>query len=482
MKVLAIWLLCSVPLILAVLNAVKAASSDSVFVQPETARASPQTSSASALLDSVDESFFPQLIRFSWFSVPASDDTAVSVSTTSAMECREIQVASERLMTLNRGLRSVIRGFENSQLRQKDLELFAQAVSSTDPDLDALERLPVADSVRLCVATVVNKRIAAKAHNELRKAAQENFRKARSELNAASLDKMVSAIESIPASELTEEDREQLRWSRFWKYWLSAQPARLAGDLDAMKTRRSKLEQLLNDADEETLSPVKPDEVRLVEACRVEVETLATQIRFVEIKEQIQTGLPESWLDNAENLLSQLSESDSRLLLNLVRESLLKRVLLTDAPVAAFEEAVTKNSELWIGTFELKNADKPKPYYNFESTSGQKKTYCYLSSFSEPRREPFAVMAYKRMGEARSALHAAPQKRESWLLLQNEVISLQQGKERYLKLTMVENMADSRLVLQSVSTLKLDEMQSVCEEVLSDSLWPRIERLLSGKP
>ncbi|GEM_PF-2156733 len=482
MKVLAIWLLCSVPLILAVLNAVKAASSDSGFVQPETALALPQTGSARALLDSVDESLAPKLIRFSWFSLPALDDTVIAVRTASAVECREIQVASERLMTLNRGLRSVIRGFENPQLRQKDLELFAQAVPSTDPDLDALERLPVADSVRLCVATVVNQRIAAKAHNELRKAAQENFRKARSELTVAGLDKMVAAIESIPASELTEEDREQLRWSRFWKYWLSAQPSRPAGDLAAMRTRKTKLEQLLKDADEESLSPIKPDEVRLVEACRVEVETLATQVRLGEIKEQIQTGLPESWLDNAENMLSKLSEADSQLLLKLVRESLLKRVLLTDVPVAQFEEAVTKNGELWIGTFELKNGDKPKPYYNFESTSGQKKTYCYLSSFSEPRREPFAVMAYKRMSEARSALQAAPQKRESWLMLHNEVISLQQGKERYLKLTMVETLADSRLVLQSVSTLKLDELRSVCEEVLSDSLWPRIERLLSGKP
>jgi len=332
------------------------------------------------------------------------------------------------------------------------------------------------------VATVVNQRIAAKAHNELRKAAQENFRKARSELTVAGLDKMVAAIESIPASELTDEDREQLRWSRFWKYWLSSQPSRPAGDLAAMRTRKTKLEQLLKDADEESLSPIKPDEVRLVEACRVEVKTLATQVRLGEIKEQIQTGLPESWLDNAENLLSKLSEADSQLLLKLVRESLLKRVLLTDVPVAQFEEAVTKNGELWIGTFELKNGDKPKPYYNFESTSGQKKTYCYLSSFSEPRREPFAVMAYKRMSEARSALQAAPQKRESWLMLHNEVISLQQGKERYLKLTMVETLADSRLVLQSVSTLKLDELRSVCEEVLSDSLWPRIERLLSGKP
>jgi hypothetical protein len=481
MKVLAIWLLCSVPLILTVVDAVKAAASATGLAQTEPAVSLPEAQATPAILASIDETFSERLIRFSWFDLPSADDAAIPARPTAALECREIQEASDKILKLNRGLRAVVRGFENPQLRQRELESFAQAVPGSDADLNGLERLPVAGSIRLCVASVVKQRSAASAQMSLRETAQENYRKARNELSISSLDKIVSALDAIPSVELSDEDREQLRWARFWRFWLPAQPTRVPSDLEAMRTRRQVLEQLVSGAEDPASSPMKSDETRMVDACRAEIESLKTQIRFAEIKEAIQSGSPELWVSDAEVLLTSLSDSDAQVLLKLVRESVLKRIVSTEVPAARFEEAVTKSGELWVGTFELRNADKPKPYYNFVSTSGQKKTYCYLSAFEEARREPFAILAYKRLSEARTALQAAPQKRESWQALLNEVMSLQQGKERYLKLSMVEGLADSKLVLQSLDTLKLDELQVVCDEILSEDLWPRIERLLSNK-
>ena len=480
MKVLFIWFICSIPLFLTVVDAQRSAVATGTF-QNATADVADLPATRHESTAFFNDRFPEELLGFAWFDAVTSTSSEISGDVEVSSESRRVHQASKMLLTLNRGLRSVVRGFENPQIRTSELAAFAEAVPGNDDDLNRLGDLPVAEGIRICVSKVVAQRIADENSKQLRKTAFENFRKAQTEINVPTLDKVISALQALPLAELNDEDREQLRWAIFWKFWLPARSTRVPTDFQSMMTRQELLAGLVAQADDPSLAPVKADEVQLVDGCHAEIEALTNQIRLEEIKEEIRSGSPESWLEDVELLLGELNNSDAQSLLKLVREALLNRVISSDAPVARFEEAVSKSGELWIGTFELKNPEKPKPYYHFVSTSGQKKSYCYLSAFEETRREPFAIKAYKRLSEARKALQVAPQKKESWQGLLNEVTSLQQEKDRYLKLTMVDGLADSKLVIQSLEPLKLEELRVVCNEILSDDMWPRIERLLSSK-
>lgn len=479
MRVFVIWLVCSVPLILTVINAVKAASGTSTAAEldPPDPGTRPREYSS---LKAVSPEFTDHVREFPWFDMPAETDEGIRADVDAAAELKQLQRNSENLLVLNRGLRKLVKGFENPLSRQADLQKFADGIRGDDGEINKLGELPVGESLRRCVSTFISQRQTESDNLKFRTTALENYRKAQRDMDISSLEKVIVALSSLPIDELTDEDREQIRWAKFWKYWLQAKSSRSIVDRRTMEARKELLETLVLGADEADYLAVKADEVKLVEGYGKEIQTLENQIRLESIKEQIRDGSPQSWLADAERLLDQLNEEDARQLTKLIREAVLKRVSAGDVPVVAFkEEAITNGGDLWLGTFELIDAKGAKPYYKFTSTSGTKKSYCYLNEFTETKREPFARTAYNRMTTALTGVKIAPQKKASWQTLLNDASQIRREKEKYLNLNMVAGMADRRLVTNSLESLKLEEICVVCEEILSEDMWPRMEKLLS---
>lgn len=486
MRVIAIWLLCSVPLILTVIDAVKAASRSVTGDIPDADSGTEQPGEYSSL-QAIDPELLNKVKDFAWFDMPSAGDDGIPAAFDAAPEIRQLQTASAALLTINRGLRKIVKGFENPQVREADLRKFADGGVGVDGEINKLGELPVGESLRRCVAAFLDQREVENETLKLRATALENYRKAQKDNDAVVLDKLIIALNGLAKDQLTDDDREQLRWAKFWKFWLQAKSSRPITDKASMEARKEVLETLVLQGDDPDFLPVKGDEVKLVENCRKEIEILTSQIKFEPIKEQVRDGSPQSWLADAESLLDQLNNADARQLRKLIRDTMLSRVATGVKPNAPFEEAITKSGNLWMGTFELKgNADDKSPRYVFVPTSGKSNKkeheYAYLSKFAELRREPFALNAYTRLCAARDVLKISPQSRESWESLRTVVSTLLQEKDKYLKLNMIDGEADRKKVMSSLEPLKLEEMQAVCDEILSEAMWPRMEKLLSNKP
>ena len=111
MKVLFIWFICSIPLFLTVVDAQRSAVATGTF-QNATADVADLPATRHESTAFFNDRFPEELLGFAWFDAVTSTSSEISGDVEVSSESRRVHQASKMLLTLNRGLRSVVRGFE----------------------------------------------------------------------------------------------------------------------------------------------------------------------------------------------------------------------------------------------------------------------------------------------------------------------------------------------------------------------------------
>lgn len=485
MRILAIWLVFSAPLILAVVHSIRAAAMPvevEVVAPPEVSVSNIEPEFRS--LSDVDENLLTRLVQFTWFDPAGDSDQGIQPANASAWS-EQIKTASEQLLNLNRVVRLLVQSsvrFDDPVHGQQVLEEFVHG-SSTDARLAAFLKRPEAIGVQQAVAELIEHKLTEKKYESLRETAQRSYLLARGRPNETAFDAIIESLTQLSEEVRTAEDREQIRWARFWKHWSPASGlGRSPVSPSLMISRRDMLQGLLNR--EEQFPPVNEDEHQVIETARKEIPRLTVMIDFAEIRAEIGRGSPAVWLDQAEELFDKLDNKDREELRTLIRDALTRRIADIEAPNDRYQEAVTKNNEVLIGKFEYRGQSAggrplPNPYYKFVSAAGVKNNYLYANTLDQTPQETFAVLVYNQISQARQRIVSSPHDQASWRSLLTLITELQERQERYLKLKFVAGQASRETVTDELASLKLEETQIVCDALMHNDTWSRVMQLIT---